>query len=163
MPERFSSLFRIALVLLGILSAAEFEYFLQIFGPTVALRFSTTPYVLIIPLWLAKELNKKQISIKLWLLLSEFCWELLSLTLSYYLLFFWIFQVLGTSLLSLLFGAAVSIAMAMLIMAAVWYAYHVQYRTVIDYYKSRKWFISRFIFLLMAITFIFSVFSVVLG
>jgi len=97
---RFQHIFEIALVLLGVLSATENQYFAKIWGDTIALRFTITPFILIIAVWLLKELFSNKLSIAESLLFSEFCWELWSLTLTYYLLFFWLYSVPSIPLLA---------------------------------------------------------------
>lgn len=147
MPERFSSIFEIALVLLGVFSATEFQYFWQMWGPIIALRLSTSPFFLIIPIWLIKELLKRQMSLTFWLLLSEFCWFAWSVTLSYYLLFWWSFQIQQLPLISVI--APTSLAVMM--MGVVWYAYYRQYKTVVNYYKSIRWVFIKVVLLIVVV------------
>jgi hypothetical protein len=49
--EKLVGIFEIALVLLGIMSATEFQYLTTIFGSQTALRFSVMPYVVMLILW----------------------------------------------------------------------------------------------------------------
>lgn len=56
--DRLGSLFEIALVLLGVLSATETPFFIQIFGNATALKFAISPFLLMIGVWLIKELYK---------------------------------------------------------------------------------------------------------
>ena len=57
--KHLDSLFEIAIVLLGILSAAEFQYFLIKEGENMhayALKVFTVPFIVLIIFWLIKEL-----------------------------------------------------------------------------------------------------------
>lgn len=86
--RHLDSLFEIALVLLGVLSASEFQYFLteeetmHFYG----LKVFTVPILVLIIFWLAKELAGDVLFQKGRVLLNEFCWEFWSFTLFYYLL-----------------------------------------------------------------------------
>lgn len=118
---------------------------------------STAPYILIIPVWFLKEIVKKQVSIKWWLLFSEFCYELLGFTFSYYLLFSWLFQ--AVEFWWPLYAVA-STALSIPIILVAIYTYSLKYRSVVDYYKSLKWTLLRLLFLIIAVIFIASVFVI---
>lgn len=137
--------------MLGIFSAAELPYFWEIWGPIVALRLSTSPFVMILPIWLVKELIKRDMSITCWLLLSEFCWVAWSVTLSYYLLFWWVVQ---APQVPLEYGIIAPIVLAVLLTGVVWYAYWKRYKTVASYYKSHLWL---FIKLILVFVTLFSI------
>lgn len=83
-------LFEIGLVLLGILSAAEFEYSLSIENEEMfayILRVCTVPFIILILFWLVKEIFSDVTSKKLRMILTDFCWSFWGETLLFYLLF----------------------------------------------------------------------------
>jgi len=146
MREHFSGLFEIALVLLGVLSATETQYFIRLWGETVALQFSTTPFMLMIFVWLIKEMFKRRISLEFWLLLSEFCWELWSITLTYYLLFLWLFQIPNYPYIALMDSTLLGLVW----FALVLFAHKLEYKTVVEYYRP-KWLLYRVIAYLIGV------------
>jgi hypothetical protein len=143
--DRFGSIFEIALVLLGIFSATETPFFIKIFGDSVALKFAITPFLLMIVIWLIKELFKNHIPIEHFLLYSEFCWEIWSLSLAYYLLFFYLYLVPTIPLLAISSSIITGIAMYSLVLIA----YFLEYRGVSKYYKSRKWFLVKLVVIML--------------
>lgn len=157
MREHFSGLFEIALVLLGVLSATETQYFIKVWGDAVAIKFSTTPFIAMITVWLIKELYKRKITIEFWLLLSEFCWELWSLTLTFYLLFLWLFEVPTFPQIALID----SIIFGLLMYFIVLVAHYLEYRTLVKYYKSLKWRIARLILSIIGLLVMYSIFLIV--
>ena len=146
--EQLSSLFEIALVLLGVLSATETSLFFQIFGETVALKFAITPFLMMIVVWLIKELYKNHIPLEYSLLYSEFCWEIWSLSLAYYLLFFYLYLIPSIPLIAIFSSIVTGIALYSLILGA----YFLEYRkSASKYYKSRKWLLVRFIIFIIGL------------
>lgn len=86
--ERLDSLFEYALVLLGVLAAAEFQYFLTTEEEGIfpyALRVFTVPFTIMILFWLVKELFSDTLRSDAKMLLTEYCWDFWSFTLFYYL------------------------------------------------------------------------------
>ena len=135
MSEKFSDAFNIALVLLGVLSSAETQFFIQIWGERTALQFVTFPFIIIILVWLPKELFKSSLEKKDELLLSEFCWELWCLTLASYLLFLYVHQYPQIILMDSFATLSIGLALYGLIIVAYW----TEYKTEVEYYKSHKW------------------------
>jgi hypothetical protein len=141
--DHFGDMFNIALVLLGVLSATETPYFSKIWNISTALKFAIYPFLLMIMLWLFKELFKKQFEkenrTKVWLVLSETCWEIWSLSLSFYLLFLAIFMVPIPPVdfsYSLIIGA--------IVFGSILFAYRLEYNDKFpEYYKSLKWIFIR--------------------
>jgi hypothetical protein len=139
--DHFSDAFNIALVLLGVLSSAETQFFIGTWGAKTALQFVTFPFLVIIWVWLPKELFKStfQKDKKHELLFSEFCWELWCLTLAFYLLFLYLYLYPQFALMDFLYPLFLGISLYGLIILAYW----VEYKTEVEYYKSRKWIRNR--------------------
>lgn len=153
--DRLGSLFEIALVLLGVLSATETPFFIQIFGNTTALKFAITPFLFMIAVWLIKELYKNHIPLEHSLLYSEFCWEIWSLSLAYYLLFFYLYLTPKFPSIAIFFSIVTGIAMYALILGA----YFLEYRkSASEYYKSRKWLLARLIIIIFGLIAVFLTF-----
>ena len=141
--ERLDSLFEIALVLLGILSASEFQYFLTTEEEALhfyALKVFTVPFVVLIVFWLLKELISDMLRPDVKMLFTEFCWDFLSFTLFYYLLgIYGGFQI----------GVALSFVLSMILNFVVMWAYSraspvkTGDRSMYNYYKSAKWMLLR--------------------
>ena len=99
--KHLDNLFEIALVLLGILSAAEFQYFLMKEDAEIhmyVLKVFTVPLVVLIILWLAKELARDEFPPNVTMILTEFCWNLWSFSLFYYLVNIYIGNIIGIAL-----------------------------------------------------------------
>lgn len=147
--KHLNDLFRYALILLGILSAAELSYFLRIGNraefPYIFFVF-TAPYVLIVGTWMAKELGREWIKLDMRLLLTEFCWSLWIATLIYYLLFFWLIRAGGFVEIAIVLCWGLTFALVFLI----GHAYKRAYRSVVYYFKSPKWILIRFTFFMIA-------------
>jgi hypothetical protein len=140
--DRLGSPFEIALVLLGVLSATETPFFIQIFGNSTALKFAITPFLLMIVVWLIKELYKNHIPLEHLLLYSEFCWEIWSLSLAYYLLFFYLYLIPTFPSIAIFSSMGTGIGMYTLTLGA----YFLEYRkSASKYYKSRKWLLVRLV------------------
>jgi hypothetical protein len=141
--NHLDSLFEIALVLLGILSAAEFQYFLTTEKAELhfyALRVFTVPFVVLIGFWLVKELSNDVAKLHIRMLLTEFCWDFWSFALFYYLLgIYGGFQI----------GIALSFVLSLLLIYAVMLAYkraspvETGDRSMHSYYKNAKWVLLR--------------------
>ena len=140
--KRLDSLFQIALVLLGILSAAEFQYFLtteeEKFYP-YALKVFTVPFVVLIVFWLIRELFGDVLRSDIKMLFREFCWDFWSFTLFYYLLAIFGFTV----------GIWSSFALSILFIISISWAYSraspVMWgdRSMFNYYRSPRWIVLR--------------------
>ena len=89
--DRIDSLFRIALVLLGIISSAVFQFDVQ-YGTTTtfaySVRVTTFPFIILIGVWIGKELLKEWWTFKTVMPLTEFCWDFWTVTFFYYILSF---------------------------------------------------------------------------
>jgi len=88
--EQLDRLYEFSLVLLGILSAAELQYFLVTEKQELwfyALKVFTLPFLFLILLWLIKEIFKDFFHKQFFsMLFTEFCWSFWSVSLLYYLL-----------------------------------------------------------------------------
>jgi len=163
MREKLGGTFEIALVLLGVFSAAETPYFAQVWNDAVALRFATVPFFLIIPLWMIKELYQKvfekENKREVWLLLTELCWELWAIALSYYLLFFWLYQLPSFPQ----FGGIYSLMLALVMFGIALGAHYYAYRNEAIYYYnlSSKWSIIRCIVFLAGAALMVLAFTVI--
>jgi len=147
-------LFEIALVLLGILSASETQFFIEIFGETTALKFAITPFLFMIVVWLIKELYKNHIPIEHSLLYSEFCWGIWSLSLAYYLLFFYLYLLPTIPLVAIVSSIVTGLIMYSLIIGA----YFLEFRSVRRYYRSRRWLLVRLIIITVGLIFVYLTF-----
>ena len=140
--KHLDSLFQIALVLLGVLSAAEFQYFLtteeEKFYP-YALKVFTVPFVVLIVFWLVRELFSDMSRSDIKMLFTEFCWDFWSFTLFYYLLAIFGFTV----------GIWSSFALSILLILSISWAYGraspIMWgdRSMFNYYRSFKWWVLR--------------------
>jgi len=136
-------LYQIALVLLGILSAAEFQYFLmkepENMHPYV-LKMFTLPFLILIIFWLVKELFSDRWGLVARMLLTEFCWDFWSFTLFYYLI-----AIYG----GLQIGIILSLVLSLLLILAITRAYGRASpimegdRSMHNYYRSVKWGVAR--------------------
>jgi len=109
--RRIDRLFDFALVMLGVLSASEFQFVCSVPGREAeipyAFRILTYPMVVLIILWLVKEvsfsLRPGHASFKM--AYREFCWDLWASTLYMYLLLYLLFALgsVGT-ILAILFA-----------------------------------------------------------
>ena len=147
--KRLDDLFRHALVLLGILSASEFSYFLKVGDkaeyPYVFFAF-TAPYVLMIGTWIAKELGGDWIRLDMKLLLTEFCWSLWIVTLIYYLVIFWVIRTGQLVEIAAILGLGLTFCLNFLI----GHAHKRAYRSMVDYFRRPKWLIIRYIVFMVA-------------
>jgi hypothetical protein len=148
--EYIDSLFNFALVFLALLSAAEFQYILQISKNssdwTYMLRVSIIPFLILIPIWLVKEALKNQTSRRFRMFITEFCWQYWAFTLFYYLLIFYSFQNLSPNFMN--YEIYVSLAFAVLLIFALELAYYRTYirgpyRDMIEFYKGKRFIIIR--------------------
>lgn len=137
-------LFEIALVLLGILSSAEFQYFLTIGNKeefAYAFRMFTSPLIILILFWLMKELSKEEMNPKINMLLTEFCWDLWSFTLFLYLVNYQFMQTFRLDLI----GILLVLGLAGLFIYLILYMYRKAYENMDEYFKSSKWIGIRFL------------------
>jgi len=137
--KHLDSLFEIALVLLGVLSASEFQYYLTTEEKALhfyALRVFTVPILVLIIFWLAKELMGDLPFPKVRMLMTEFCWNFWSFTLFYYLL-----GIYGGLQIGITLSFLLSIAMGFSIQLAYRMASPVTSgdRSMFKYYKSPLW------------------------
>jgi hypothetical protein len=116
--ERLDHLFEIGLVLLGILSAAEFQYYIATEKAATwlyDLKVFTLPFLALIILWIIKELfciiNKKSI---VNLFLTDFCWCLWGSMLFFYLL---------TLVSGFIIGTFLSLVLYFIVVILVHFAY----------------------------------------
>ena len=142
--ERFSGIFDIALVLLGVLGATETPYFAKVWNDQTALKFAITPFLLIIFIWLWKELFKgyfeRRRKPEYWLLFTEWTWELWSFTLAYYLFFFALYQTPNHPA----FAVFYAFGLGLIIYFGISLAYSLEYRDVVrDFYRNRNWLLTR--------------------
>jgi len=143
--KHLDSLFGIALVLLGILSAAEFQYFLikeeENTHPYV-LKVFVLPFLVLIILWLVKELFSDMWRLDVKMLWTELCWDFLSFTLFYYLL-----AIYGGFQIGIVLSFLLSLAMIYAVTWAYRRASPVQEgdRSMYNYYKSAKWLLLRWV------------------
>lgn len=149
--EHLDNMFGIALVLLGILSAAEFQYFLALYPlqnpPTVPLaylyyllRVNTAPFVVLIISWLVKETYSDAFKPTSKMLFTEFCWDFFCFTLFYYLL-----VLIG----GFEIGIALSLFLTFLMILAITWAYGraspvIEGGSMRDYYTKHKWIALRY-------------------
>lgn len=142
--NHLDSLFGIALVLLGVLSASELQYFLTVQNEELhfyALKVFTVPFVILIVFWLLKELMSDIVPrLDFRMLLTEFCWDFWSFALFYYLLgIYGGFQI----------GATSSFLLSIIMVFNVTWAYSRACpvregdRSMYNYYKSIKWGVLR--------------------
>jgi len=131
-------LFEIALVLLGILSSAEFQYFLTIGNKeefVYAFRMFTSPFIILILSWLMKELGKEEMNPKINMLFTEFCWDLWSFTLFLYLVNYQLMQTFRLDLIGILLVLGLAIGFFYLISCM----YRKACENMVEYFKSPKW------------------------
>jgi len=132
-------LFSIALVLLGILSAAEFQYFLLKEKAQLhfyALKVFTIPFVVLIIIWLVKELFGDVWRLDVKMVWTEFCWEFLNFSLFYYLL-----AIYGGFQIGIYFSLLLTLIMTLLVILAYRRASPVTEgdRSMYNFYKSPRW------------------------
>lgn len=137
--KHLDGLFSIALVLLGILSAAEFQYFLLKEKAQLhfyALKVFTVPFVVLIILWLVKELFGDIWRLDVKMVWTEFCWEFLNFSLFYYLL-----AIYGGFQIGIYFSLFVTLIMTLLVVLAYRRASPVTEgdRSMYNFYKSPGW------------------------
>jgi hypothetical protein len=87
--EQLDHLYEFSLVLLGILSAAEFQYYLEVeqeelFG--YSLWVFTAPFIILILIWLTKVMFSDVSGNNFSKILTDFCWSFWGVALLYYLL-----------------------------------------------------------------------------
>jgi len=136
--KHLDSLFEIALVLLGILSAAEFQYYLVVQEERAfyALRVFTAPFLVLIGFWLVKEVISDVLELRYTMLLTEFCWDFWSFTLFYFLL-----GIYGPFVI----GIAISFVLSLMLVYVTVRAYRraspvtTGDRSMNSYYRSIKW------------------------
>jgi hypothetical protein len=140
--SRMDSLFQVALVLLGLLAAAEFQFISSSPDSTMlyVFRITTLPFVILIILWVGKELVKELFGHRnATILTTLFCWDYLSFNLLYYLLLFTGFQ---TGIASVEFFGGLSIVITIGIVlanTAVWLIYRKIFGPEAQFFKSKRW------------------------
>jgi len=137
--KHLDSLFGIALVLLGILSASELQYFLMTEDKTMyfyALKVFTVPLLILIVFWLVKELMADLPFPRIRMLITEFCWNFWSFILFYYLL-----GIFGGMQVGIILSFLLSVAMGFSMQWAYGRASPVTSgdRSMFKYYKSPLW------------------------
>jgi hypothetical protein len=157
--EGLTGTFELALVLLGVLSATEFQFLMTVFGDQTALRFVTMPYLIMLLLWIFKEMFKeKTFSKEVTLLVTELCWELWCLTFAYYLLFLFILMVPTLSIFSFFESMLIGLLTYCLVLIAHYYAYR---NEVLYYYTTNKWKSIRLLFVAIGAFIILIVFYII--
>jgi hypothetical protein len=139
--DRLDSLFEIALVLLGILSAAEFQYE-QVLYPSASsffFKIATLPFIILILLWIAKELLKEWDRFGLYMGLTQLCWTLWSMT-------FWLYMVILFNLTTANFAPLpfLSLTVILLLSFVMVISISITYRKVYKneaYFQGGKWLI----------------------
>jgi len=154
--EHLNDLFQIALVLLGILSATETQFFIKVFGEVNALKLAITPYIFMILIWIIKEFIKNRLPIEHSLLYSEFCWLLWSLSLTFYLFFFYFYMIPTIPIIAIISSMATGLSMY----GIIWWAYMLEYsKTASTYFNSSKWLLVRFVIAIVGLILFWLTFS----
>jgi hypothetical protein len=158
------NLFNYALVLLGILSAAELEYAMRVsqsvLDMNLIFRVTVTPFIILIPTWFIKELYKQEMSRRRRMFFTEFCWEYFSFTLfSYVILLYamqtskWVIIILGA-----LFGFGLSITFIFAIIRAYAQTYrNGPYQDMDEFYHRSRYTWLRYILILAAYALVYLV------
>jgi hypothetical protein len=134
--EKLDHLYELGLVLLGILSAAEFQYYLAVeqkefFG--YSLWVFTAPFIVLIVFWLIREIFSDITEKAILKLLTDFCWSFWGVTLLYYLI------VLGAGY-SVYYLLALSILLILFVTNAYDRAFAKEEDIGLrDYFKKYKW------------------------
>ena len=167
--QRIDHLFEVGLILLGILSAAEFQYVASTtpLNPFIteeqtmleisyAFKVLTYPPVVLIVAWLLKELLPRARFPNGRMLLTEFCWGFWGFTLFFFLINFVLFA--RVYRVNLLWPAIFSLVLTVILIYQVMQAYARALRGI-DYFRLRKWrvcsaisFISSYFLLLLIIS-----------
>jgi hypothetical protein len=143
--EFIDNLFNYALVLLGILSAAELQYAARALQNAsdfdLVFRVSVLPFVVLIPIWLIKELLKEEVSRRQSMFLTEFCWEFWSFTLFGCLVLLYAIQT--SNLTFIVYGALTSLILSIFFNYALTRAYAHTYRNgpyqdMVEFYQRRR-------------------------
>ncbi len=137
--QQSNHVFEIALVLLGILSASEMMNFASFFGPKTALEFGTIPFIIMILLWIIKEVYMNSLPTEALFLLLELSWLIWSLTLAYHLLFLYINVYSTTPQIAFL----ESILTGLIVYGIIIGGYYLENRPDTRYYDDHKWLVTR--------------------
>ncbi len=152
-PDRIDSLFRIALVLLGIISSAVFQ-FNQQFGTTTtfsySIRVTTLPFMILIIIWIMKELLKEWLSFNKIMALTEFCWDFWDITFFYYAISFINFQNPNQPVNTLQAGLLLLPFIGLILI--VYFTYRKIYGADKEYFKKPTWIL--FSILLFILTYV---------
>jgi hypothetical protein len=155
--EFIDNLFNYALVLLGILSAAELQYATRVSQTASDLnlmfRVSVLPFIVLIPIWFIKELLKDEMSRRRRMFFTEFCWEYWSFTLFSYMLLLYLLQTSNWTYL--IFGALAGLGLSVTLIIAIRRAYASTYRNgpyqdMVEFYQRRRFRAFRSILFLAA-------------
>jgi len=147
--QKLDHLFEVDLVLLGILSAAEFQYASATLSLNSTLneeqkvilisyffRIITYPLVPLIVSWLIKEALPRARYPNLKMILTEFCWNFWGFTLFFFLLTF--IQFATASKIDLTLPAILSFVQTIILILFVHSAYARTLRST-DYFRLKKW------------------------
>lgn len=108
-------------------------------------------FVLVIWRFVLRRL-RRMLSQKLWILLTEICWSLLGISLFLYLGLSLSFTEWGLTIFAMY---AIVIGPSLLVIISIHIMYKRAYRSITDYYKEKKWIMSRLILLMIAYLFLF--------
>lgn len=134
--EPFRGIFEVALTLLGIFSASEIALFSKTWNDPTALKFAIYPFLIMIFLWITKELYKNRYLV-LNMFLGEICWVMWSGTFAYYLLFLYLVMMPPFAIIDSIFASLIGVAILFLVEIAYWLEYKDQ-NEFKDFYRSRK-------------------------
>ena len=134
--KRLDDLYEFCLVLLGVLSAAEFQYYLAVEQKELyhhALWVFTMPFIFLILYWLIKEVFADVTDRRFRMILTDFCWSFWAVTLLYYLL-----------VLSAGFSVYFLLMMSILLILSITSAYDRVYAraeglNLLEYWKTHFW------------------------
>lgn len=156
-PDRVDSLFRIALVLLGILASAVFQFNTDTSTASYMVRVTTMPFVILIVTWIVKELLKDWTGFNKTMALTEFCWDFWAVTFFYYTLTFINFQSSNPFITNQISAGLLLIPYIGLI-ALVHFTYRRNYADKEYFKKPSWWLVSILMFVLTYLILVFVVF-----
>ena len=157
------SLFEIAIVLLGLLSAGELQYYIVVPDgiPLIKiLRIFTIPFVTLIGLWLLNEALIKNLDHRFAIIIKDFCWGLWC-----HLLFFYLLSVIGSDILI----ATPQLALSALFYVIIFLGYSRHARLLDEqyyrlYFKSNVWISEKLIMYALSYFWVnFTVSSILFG
>ena len=154
--DRVDALFRIALVLLGILASAVFQFNTDATTVSYVVRVTTLPFVILIVTWIVKELLRDWTGFNKIMALTEFCWDLWTITFFYYTITFINFQS-PNPLINSPISAGLLLIPYIVFILLVRFTYRRNHADK-EYFKNPLW--SLFSIVLFSLTYILLVFVV---